>query len=128
MNHIINGNYFPLEPRWIGNLNFTVFQNYSVRQIIEAKSRPAIIHFIGALKPWYYLSRTSWQKIYWKYRRLTPWPQKEYKDKTLKKTILKFLREIIFLFGDEFERKLRIILRLGESDIAAMRLKNNDNQ
>ena len=83
LNHAINGNYYVLAPRWNSVAVFcAVFSNYPAEQLEETVIRPAIIHVVGPQKPWHYGCNSKWQKLYWKYRRSTPWADEKYKDKT----------------------------------------------
>jgi len=89
---VINGNYFSLITRW----NFippspTIFSNYTVDVLKEAMKNPAIIHVAGPNKPWKYLCNAQYQNIYRTYRKNTPWPKMEYKDKTIKNMVKKYV-------------------------------------
>jgi lipopolysaccharide biosynthesis glycosyltransferase len=94
LNHVLNGDFHPLHPKW-NNLAVwsAVFSNYSAHELQEANSFPSIIHVAGPVKPWHYMGVRRYQKIYRKYRKLTPWPNIEYKNKTIKQ----ILRKTIFL-------------------------------
>jgi lipopolysaccharide biosynthesis glycosyltransferase len=90
LNHIVNGNFFPLEPKWNTNMsdNICFFTNYTAPQIIEGQKNPSIIHTKG----WDYSRNfTRDGKIYWKYRKNTPWPKKEFLDKSIGKFVQKYL-------------------------------------
>lgn len=44
------------------------------QQLIDAIARPAVVHFIGATKPWHAASRHPLTPLFRDYQRLTPWP------------------------------------------------------
>jgi lipopolysaccharide biosynthesis glycosyltransferase len=110
LNHALNGNYFPLDPRW-NSYSQSIFSGYSSNILKNAKNNPAIIHVVGLYKPWKYLCETRYQKLYWSYRKFTPWSKKEYKDKTVKNRLKKYvLKPVEKLIG---ERNVNRIKNLG---------------
>ncbi len=44
------------------------------QEMLEAISRPAVVHFIGATKPWHSASHHPLTPLFREYLRLTPWP------------------------------------------------------
>lgn len=44
-------------------------------EIIEACKNPVIIHFCMPQKPWHYECINPYRELYYKYRRMTPWPE-----------------------------------------------------
>lgn len=44
------------------------------QELLDAVSRPAVVHFIGATKPWHMASRHPLTPLFRDYLRLTPWP------------------------------------------------------
>ena len=108
LNHVINGNYFSLDLRW----NFvppspSIFNNYTLAVLKEAERNPAIIHIAGSNKPWKYLCDPRYQNMYRAYRKCTPWSKMEYKDKTVKNILKKYLvRNIERLIG---ERNINVL-------------------
>ena len=93
LNHVINGNYFALHPRW----NYTKWQircifAYPLQEMQEAHRNTAIMHIYSHPKAWDYMCSNGYQKLYWRYRKDTPWNKIEYPDKTLGKAVKKHLR------------------------------------
>ncbi|GHU72973.1 LPS 1,2-glucosyltransferase [Spirochaetia bacterium] len=112
LNHVINGNYYALAPKWNnGVVPSGILTNYSDAELLEAEKSPSIIHIVGPYKPWYYLGSSRYQRIYWEYRSTTPWPQKIYSDKTLKNIIKKFIREFIYLLGRNFIIQINSLMK-----------------
>ena len=46
-------------------------------EIIDACQNPAIIHFCMPQKPWHYECINPFKDLYYKYRKMTPWPEVE---------------------------------------------------
>lgn len=46
-------------------------------EIIDACKNPAIIHFCMPQKPWHYECINPFKDLYYKYRKMTPWPEVE---------------------------------------------------
>ena len=44
-------------------------------EIIEACKNPVIIHFCMPQKPWHYECINPFKELYYKYRKMTPWPE-----------------------------------------------------
>lgn len=44
-------------------------------EIVEACKNPVIIHFCMPQKPWHYECINPFREIYYKYRKMTPWPE-----------------------------------------------------
>lgn len=44
-------------------------------EIIEACKSPVIVHFCMPQKPWHYECINPYKTLYYKYRRMTPWPE-----------------------------------------------------
>ena len=53
-------------------------------EIIEACKNPAIIHFCMPQKPWHYECINPFKELYYKYRKMTPWPEVELTHKVQK--------------------------------------------
>lgn len=84
LNHQVNGNYIELPPRWGNNVTCdAIFSNYSASELKEAIHNPAIIHVAGRIKPWMYMCEKRNRELYLKYRKMTPWPNIVYPDKTV---------------------------------------------
>lgn len=109
LNHQVNGDYIELPPRWGNNVIYdAVFTNYSTDELKEALENPAIIHIAGNLKPWMYRCNKKYKSLYQKYRKMTPWPEITYPDKTLKNIfIMKFINPIISILGFILNNRLK---------------------
>ena len=53
-------------------------------EIIDACQNPAIIHFCMPQKPWHYECINPFKELYYKYRKMTPWPEVELTHKVQK--------------------------------------------
>ena len=53
-------------------------------EIVEACKTPAIIHFCMPQKPWHYECINPFKDLYYKYRKMTPWPEVVLTHKTQK--------------------------------------------
>lgn len=53
-------------------------------EIIDACKNPAIIHFCMPQKPWHYECINPFKELYYKYRKMTPWPEVELTHKIQK--------------------------------------------
>ena len=53
-------------------------------EIVEACKNPAIIHFCMPQKPWHYECINPFKELYYKYRKMTPWPEVELTHKVQK--------------------------------------------
>lgn len=90
---VCRGEWAALPPRW--NAQTTVFDladgqlPYPPDQAREARQRPAIVHFIGPLKPWTYLCRHPLRHVYARHRRQTPWGEFEPEGRTLANRLLR---------------------------------------
>jgi len=78
-----------LHPRW--NCQNTLFfcnhgeHTFGRQAMQEALREPALVHFEGyhLTKPWHYMCTHPHRDLYWKYRRKTPWPEKNPDGRTL---------------------------------------------
>ena len=90
---VCQGQWLRLPPRW--NAQTTLFDlaasqlPFEPDQAEAARTDPAIVHFIGPLKPWHYLCRHPLQAEYAKHRRKTPWPESGLEGRTLLNRLLK---------------------------------------
>lgn len=90
---ICRGQWLRLPPRW--NAQTTLFDlaardlPFPPDEAREARERPAIVHFIGPLKPWHYLSRHPLRRLYAKHRRATPWPEFQLEGRNWKNMLLR---------------------------------------
>ncbi len=80
LNAVLNGRFGLLDPRW--NVNHGVVDSrywgkFAVcrREELEAARRdPGIVHFSYG-KPWEYGCPHPWRKLYWDFRKKSPWPE-----------------------------------------------------
>ena len=79
-------------------------------EIIEACKTPAIIHFCMPQKPWHYECINPYKELYFKYRKMTPWPDVTLTHKFTKrskKEKLKLFLEKLGLYKVERKSTLR---------------------
>lgn len=93
LNYICQGRTLYVHPRY--NMNYGVekdvaAQVWGKKQVQEAKSSPAIIHFIGPIKPWSILSVHPQRKSWWKCLRKTPFSDYIPKDSCTKNKLRKY--------------------------------------
>ncbi|MCL2289911.1 MAG: glycosyltransferase family 8 protein [Bacteroidetes bacterium] len=90
---------------------------YTKAELNEAKRQPAIIHYIGPIKPWNYLSYHPKTKLWWKYLKMTPFKDFQPKNKPLsnipKKYCLKLVKTIDSSVTVSFKRKVGKLLPRG---------------
>ncbi len=90
---VFRGAWLALPPRW--NAQTTLFDltparlPFTAEEIDEARKNPAIVHFIGPLKPWHYLCRHPLGPRYAEFRKRTPWPELELEGKTIGNRLLR---------------------------------------
>lgn len=93
LNFICQGQTTYFHPRY--NMNYLIdrdvaYKVWGEEQVDEAKEQPAIIHFIGPVKPWSILSTHPQRDLWWKYLKETPFAQFRPKDASVRNR-LKFL-------------------------------------
>jgi len=79
-------------------------------EIIDACNNPAIIHFCMPQKPWHYECINPFKELYYKYRKMTPWPEVELthkKQKLSRKQKVKMLLGKLGLYHIESKPTLR---------------------
>lgn len=79
-------------------------------EIIEACKNPVIVHFCMPQKPWHIECINPYKELYYKYKKLTPWPDLELthkKEKLSKKQKLKLFLEKLGLYKIERKNTLR---------------------
>ncbi|WP_425883688.1 glycosyltransferase family 8 protein [Parabacteroides sp. ASD2025] len=100
-----------------------VLQMFSENEYEEVKKKPRIIHYIGPVKPWLFLSMHTKKKEWWKYLKKTPFKYYKPIDRTLKniflfplyffvslvkkKVTMKKKQQIGTLLPSKFKKKLR---------------------
>lgn len=79
-------------------------------EIIEACKNPTIVHFCMPQKPWHIECINPYKELYYKYRKMTPWPELKLthkKEKLSKKQKLKLALEKFGLYKVERKSTLR---------------------
>lgn len=86
-----------LEPKWNCQNSFFYLPEataaFGKEVLSETLHKPRIIHFEGAgiVKPWHYLSKHPYRKMYLQMRGLTPWPDVEFEGRTFLNRVLRVL-------------------------------------
>lgn len=107
---VCRGDWLALPPRW--NVQSTLFDLHPSRlpfpadEVRRARQQPGIVHFIGPLKPWHYLCRHPWRKLYVEHRRQTAWAAFELEGRTWKNALLRPFSLGAQLKARELYRKL----------------------
>lgn len=79
-------------------------------KIVEACQNPTIVHFCMPQKPWHFECINPYKELYYKYRKMTPWPEVRLthrKEKLSKKQKLKLALEKLGLYKVERVSTLR---------------------
>lgn len=79
-------------------------------EIVKACNNPAIIHFCMPQKPWHFECINPYRELYYKYRKMTPWPELKLvhkKEKLSKKQKFKLALEKLGLYNVERKSTLR---------------------
>jgi lipopolysaccharide biosynthesis glycosyltransferase len=78
LNVVFAGRRLSLHPRW--NAPQTLWHlslpelPFTSAEVQEARSNPAIVHFVGPFKPWHYLCTHPYKDRYFEHLAATPWP------------------------------------------------------
>ena len=113
---VCRGDWRALHPRW--NVQTALYDvaakqlPFPRAEVAQAKAHPAIVHFIGPLKPWHYLCRHPLRQLYERHRRQTPWPRFELEGRTLGNRLLRPL-------SLEMQLRVRAMARRLSSLVAA---------
>ena len=67
----------------------TLLKVFNKEEILEAREKPVIVHYIGGRKPWHYRNEHIQKSLYWKYLKMTPYKDYQPTDKTLRNIISK---------------------------------------
>ena len=107
LNFVCQGKTSYIPPRY--NMNYSVEkdvaeQTWGKEQIKEAKCTPAIIHYVGPVKPWSVLCVHPQRKRWWKVLKDTPFKNYKPKDATFKNRI----RKIYLWICRQFESHLTL--------------------
>lgn len=79
-------------------------------EIIKACQNPIIVHFCMPQKPWHFECINPYKELYYKYRKMTPWPELKLthrKEKLSKKQKLKLALEKLGLYKVERKSTMR---------------------
>lgn len=92
-----NGKTFYIHPRY--NMNYAVEKDVAIQiwgkqAIEEAKKEPAIVHFIGPVKPWSVLSIHPQRKYWWRYLKETSFAGYKPKDSNFRNYLRRFYLSI----------------------------------
>jgi lipopolysaccharide biosynthesis glycosyltransferase len=102
LNSVVNGEWLSLSPEWNQQTVFFERENFdcfSKQQIEFALNHPAIIHYTGPSKPWQYMNKHPYKKIYWYYLKKTPYRDYKYEDYSLINFIKKYTPKPISLIN-----------------------------
>jgi lipopolysaccharide biosynthesis glycosyltransferase len=111
LNAVLYDKWVSLHPRWNVHTRVVQIENsgHNIREIREAMTDPAIIHFTSKPKPWEYLCNSPFYGEYWRYLRKTPYrgfkPQGFSYRNLMRKTLLKVLT---FCFPKRTKRMVSI--------------------
>jgi lipopolysaccharide biosynthesis glycosyltransferase len=75
LNGVLSSSVKYIHPKY--NMNYNVEPDileatWSKKEVSEAKNNPVIIHYIGPIKPWHYLTYHPRNGLWWKYLKMTP--------------------------------------------------------
>lgn len=79
LNAVCYEHCFYLEKKW--NMQASFFTENKKNKILYQNT--AILHFTGMSKPWEYINKHPYKKLYYKYLKLTPWKGYKPEDKTV---------------------------------------------
>ena len=97
LNVVLRHNWFPLPPKW--NCQNTLFDlkmeslPFVEEDVLHARHNPAIIHYIGAYKPWHLRCKHSLKDLYWHHLAQTPWSGRQMEGNTVRNHLLRLLPE-----------------------------------
>jgi len=107
------------------NFNFYVEPDivkklWSKKEIAEARKKTVIIHYIGPVKPWDYLSFHPKTKLWWKYLKLTPFNDFKPKNKSFKN----LFKKIYLKISRTLDRNINMSLKMKLGKLVPISLKN----
>lgn len=120
LNYLCQGHTCFIHPRY--NMNYLVEkdvaeQTWGKKQLKEAQCTPAIIHYVGPIKPWSVLCVHPQRELWWKTLRDTPFKNFKPKDACfqnyLRKAYLWVFKQTESIFTLENKRKLGKIIPSG---------------
>jgi lipopolysaccharide biosynthesis glycosyltransferase len=91
LNAVLLKDWIELPLKW--NVTTAYFNKLKQLNLLEIKQvkNPYIIHYNTSIKPWHYISRHPYKKLYYKFLKLTPFKNYQPADKTL----LNFIKKVI---------------------------------
>ena len=122
LNGVLYGDVKYISPRY--NYNFWIekdvaLQLFSEKEYMDAWNNPCVIHYIGPVKPWQFISMHPKKKMWWRYLKMTPFSNY--------KPIGRNLRNIIlypyFLLLSELKRLLTMKIKQRIGYLIPNRLK-----
>lgn len=95
LNAVLHAQRVHLPPKWnampaIWELDWRHLpKSWTNEQRVEARDRPAIVHFLGAYKPWHYRNRSPWRARYFEHLRQTRWKDRPRVGATMRNRIIR---------------------------------------
>jgi lipopolysaccharide biosynthesis glycosyltransferase len=92
---LFHDRHVSLHPRW--NAQTTLWDlrldelPFTATEVEEARTRPAIVHFIGPFKPWHYLCTHPYRDRYFEHLAATPWKAPQIEGRTMVNRVLRHL-------------------------------------
>ena len=93
LNAVINGQWNTISPKFNLTSAYAYQENdhlscsYSLKERINSRRNPTIIHYTGSLKPWHFCNDHPFKQLYWKYRNQTKYKTHFSDDFSLKKMV-----------------------------------------
>lgn len=97
LNAILWNSRVHLAPRWnaipsIWELSWKYLpRRWSQEMRVEARDRPAIVHFLGPYKPWHFRNRSPYRAEYFRHLAQTRWKDRPESGRSLRNALLKHL-------------------------------------
>ena len=116
LNIVLASRRVHLHPRW--NCQNTLFfcnhgeHTFGKQLMQEALREPGLLHFEGyhLTKPWHYMCTHPHRDLYWKYRKKTPWPEKNPDGFTLANAVIRPLPTAWWPLAFRIKNRLRKLL------------------
>ena len=130
MNVVCKDRWLKLHPRW--NVQSPMFEvkarhlPFPTGQVEESLESPAVIHFIGASKPWHYLCGHPRRQVYFTHARATPWGEPVIDGRNVRNAILRRLPVVWTYRWFAAERALRSVWRSARRRDRADSLEDQD--
>lgn len=123
LNVVCRDRWLKLHPRW--NVQSTMFDMkpsqlpFSKQQVAESLESPAVIHYIGASKPWHYACGHPRRELYFVHARETPWGEPVIAGRSVRNAILRRLPVVWTYRWGAAESALRSVWRSARRRIRA---------